>query len=499
MLKNAFLEKFKNVYLCCLVMYALLREVIVLQNIVGNPLLTYSFFGTGLLLIAVDLFVNKNTLKASNIVWLILFLSVCIISSFVNMEYGIVENAKAIGWMMLMLFLIYPTGAQNKQKQVRLVFATFSIVMTVLVLVSIPMYFFDVGYTYYKANGIFTDQGFSFLYSRLWGVFQEANYAAIYAEVAAYMTIYLAVTSKKRWIMVTTICQVVLIFSFVVLSGSRTAKLVLLIASAWIAFCAANRFLSCSSFKKVLACILAPFLVMATLVGVLRGFTCVLPYAKMGVQMISSSANTKRIHKLYDSLYEWGGIDIVESSKDPVDNNTPPLVDVPNVSPLDRTDLDDEDISNGRFNRWEEGWQLFLKVPVFGTSPRGATSAANHLLPDSNLAEHQFSISNSYLEVLVCTGCTGAFFAFGFLLLSAVHILSDSLKKKFEGNNLLLHGIVLTAIISALLESDIFFILTANSISFWFVLGVLNGQRKDDTNRILQHWFGKLFHVANKG
>ncbi len=490
MVKNNHLKAIKQIYLCLLVIYTLLREVVILQNIIGHPLLTYGVFAFGLLLIGIDFFGEKLFLKARYCVGLILFLAICIITSLINMQHNILDNLKAISWMLLFFFLIYPSGAQNDSRQIQLVFGTFSITMTILMLLSVPMYFFDIGYTYYKINGTFTDQGFSFLYSRLWGVFQEANYAAIYAEIAGFMSCYFAVTSKKKSLTVIACLQCLLFLIFVVLSGSRTAKLVLLITVAWVSFYCVYCLFTRSKVKRICLSFCSPFLSIAIIIGLLEGLSFALPYAKAGVRTIVNQSTTDTIQEFYDTLYQWGDLDIVESGKEHIDNqpsannptdpqNPTPQKPTITVQPLDRTDLkNDTDISNGRFKRWKEGLQLFFKVPIFGTSPRGVSGVALKHLPESNIAKHQFSISNSYLEILIYTGVLGAIVLFGFLLLCAVLIIHKAIKEEFSSKVMFLHGMLLTVFLSAVLESDIFFVLTAGSISCWFVLGILMGQNQ---------------------
>lgn len=492
MVKVPCLAKARRIYLCALVAYAVLREVIVLQNFVGSTIVTYGFFGIGVVLVGLDAISERSFLNVRHIGWLLSFLAASSLSALLNCRYGLMDNIKTIGWMTLFFLLVYPSGAHEDPKLVRSVFLAFSLTMTAAVALSVPMYIYDVGYTYYKASGTFTDQGFSFLYARLWGVFQEANYAAVYAELAGFASVYLAIKAKKKWVSVLVALQTLLLLSFVVLSGSRTAKLVLAITVAWMAFYGAQRLLSATGLKKLILSVGAGVLAVVAVLTVLQGLLIGLPYVKVAVRVGMTDRQVLSIHTLYDRVYSLGKVNVVESSSErllgyleqiaatdttgPSDAVEPtPTLPKPTVQSINRTDLDSPDVSNGRLRRWKEGLEVFLKVPVLGASPRGVFAFAEEFLPDSYMAKYHYSISNSYLEVLAGTGLLGAVAVFGFLLLTAMHVVRSAMGDSFSAERMLLHGIVLTGILSAVLESDLFFTMTASALICWLVFGMVNG------------------------
>lgn len=495
-----FLPKLKQVFICLLAVYAVAREVIVLQDFVGNALVTYGIFCVGMGLVGLDIISSRSFFRARYMGWLLAFLAVSILSALLNYRYGLVDNIKTLGWMTLFFLLVYPTGVHEDPKIIRSVFLAFSLAMTIVVVLSLPMYFYDVGYTYHKANGIFTDQGFSFLYFRLWGLFQEANYAAVYAELACFASVYLAIKTKKKWVSVLVALQTVLLLSFVVLSGSRTAKLVLMMVAAWMAFYGAQRLLSAKGLKKLALSLGAGALAVMAVLAVLQGLMAGLPYVKVAMYSGMTDRQVLSIHTLYDRVYAWGNVNVAESSserlfsyleqmapstsEDETDTpgNTASSLLKPVVTPINRTDLDDEDVSNGRLKRWKDGLDVFWKVPILGASPRGVFAFAETFFPESYIAKYRYSITNSYLEVLAGTGLLGAVAIFGFLLLTAIHVVKTAWRESFCAERMILHGVALTVVLSAVLESDLFFGLTAGAVVCWIVLGMLNGpaEKKPD-------------------
>lgn len=490
--KQQLLNTIISVYLCLMTVYTLLREVVVLERIIGNPILSYAVFGIGILLIGAKWLYDRSFFCVKNIWLLIAFVAVCVISALINFRFDLVSNVKAIGWMCIFFFLMYPNGYRSsleRSREISAVFITSVITVSILVAVSLPMYFCNVDYTFYKTTGAFVNHGFSRGYMRLWGVFQEANSAAVYVSAALFMAFYLFKKNKSKLVRAFLVVDCFMMIVFIVLTNSRTIQLGLMLISAWAALYMALTRLSINKIKRffvsAVSCVLAVVLCYSAFAAVRYA----LPYVKYGLSQITSRRTTKAIHLVYDRAYQLGKVNVIDGylSSDGThdDSNELEMPDEPQI--LDRTDLEGkDDYSNGRFQRWSDGFKVFLKSPIYGVSPRGIASFAKEYCPDTYIAKYNYNIHNAYIEILAAAGVLGAAFMLLFLFKFALFVLKNVFSKKVTPGFLVCSSIALLLAFAAFLASDLFFNLTFGGIIFWLVIGNLSRdevtiQQKENT------------------
>ncbi len=501
-------EKVRCIYLILLTIYTIMREIIPAQFIVSSNILIYGIFGLGILVILASVMTNRDYLRVRNIMWMGLFLCVCIITSLVHYRYALVDNAKAICWMSLFFFLVYPSGyasVENRTKEMAAVFRAAVITMTLLMLVSLPMYFFNVDYSYYNSNliGEIGSQGFSNDFMRLWGVFGDASIGAVYSTATAMMACYLFTKSKRIFSRVLLGFSVVLFSIYIVLSGSRAALVAVAATGAWLGFyaLAAGKKLR---IGKLLTSVLCAGLAAAIGIGSVSVVRLGLPYAKDAVLNNMNSSAIVQIHDLYETVYAVGKVDITDNYElvqpdpgDPVpdapdyevDN---PDIDVPPSGSLDRTDLDEkDDISNGRLSKWMDALEIFSHSPIIGASPRGTMLFGQQHCPDNEISLYGVAAHNFVLEILMATGLIGIVLVLIILLTTAIGILKRSFTAAFSTETLFIGAIAVGLIFASLFLSDLFFVLTFGSLSFWYALGCLNRRpvisRGEDTDESKKH------------
>lgn len=481
---NSYLDVVRRIYLCLLTVYTILREVIPLQDFIGNELFAYSFFGIGLLIIGVSFLLNKDYLLKSHIGLLIAFIGVCVITTLVNFRFDLISNVKAIGWMSIFFFMLYPSGYHGKVtkgKDIVTVFTTSIVTLSLLNFISLPMYFFDIDYTYLNENiiGLYSSQGFSNEFMRLWGVFGDANTGAVYSFVALLMSIYLFARFKNKLFRAYLVLSDIMIFIFIVLSGSRTAQLALFVAIAWIAFYTVFTKIDSKTIKKFAISSVACILAVAISYGAFAGVRFGLPYLKGAVNEVCSKSVNKSIHLLYDDAYKMGNIDIIVGlyqEDDGKENDKKPG----KIESIDRTDVDEKgDISNGRFAKWEDAIEMFFASPVIGASPRGVSSFGKVHCPDNDISRYGFAAHNFLLEIMMGTGVLGLLVALLILLNAAVIILKTTFKKKFDNSYLVYSTVILSLICSSMMLSDLFFNLTFGGLAFWMMIGAVVGEDKN--------------------
>lgn len=492
-------EKFKDtfynirfIYFCLLLIYTLCREIVPIYDIVNSELFSYFFFGIGILLIITAFIIDYKLFLKRHSLILISFIAICILSSIININLGLIDNLKAIGWMTIYFFVAYfcaITPHKNSSHYITIISSVIVVSLGLFVICSIPMYLYNVDYTYYNFNAanITSNQGFSSVYVRLWGVFNEANRGAVYSLIGLASSIYLFITKKRVLIRIFTAVSALSFLVFIVLSQSRTALLISLVTCAWCAFYLAFKFISYKITKKLVLSILAAFASIIVFYSAFSILQFTLPYAKRFVYNNTSFSTLVSIHKGYDKVYQNTSLNIVggiwddefienlkdkyhsNSSLDPDTNSQDELLE---YEELHRTDVNkDNNITNGRIKRWVDGLKIFTTTPIWGTSPRYVSNYAKIHCPETYIAKYDYVVHNGYLEVLVGTGLLG-FIPILLILISAVFVCIKKLfNQKFDSKFMFMVLIAITFLCMSVLQTEVFFILTFGGSLFWYSLG----------------------------
>ena len=471
-------------YICMLTAYTILREIIPLQTIVGNGLVVAGIFGLGLLMIAANLWLDRDHATKANVGLFIAFIVACGLSTLINFRFEFLSNVKAIAWMLLFFFLVYPCGFHSKSmggKEISAIFVTAFITLLIAVIISLPMYFFNIHYTY-VTNSQFDNvlpQGFHSEYLRLWGIFADPNTAAVYSFVALLMSLYIIAKKKNVAIRVVTLIGDLLFVTFIVLSGSRTAKVAVIIASIWIAFYSAYTLLkNQKQLKRVILSLTAVILAAIASWGSFFGITNALPHVKKGMNSLLGETTNRSIHLLYDNVYETTDLNITDGfwSAPSIDDGKE---DDEPIEDLDRPDLEGKgDVSNGRFAKWGDYFKIFAKTPIFGASPRGISAFGKVHCPDTSVAKYDYVSHNFLLEIMLGTGVIGLCIILLVLLNAAFIIMRTTLQKQFAFKYLIHSSIILTLICASMFLSDLFFNLTFGGFAFFLALGFVNGENE---------------------
>ena len=471
------------VYLCVLTAYTILREIIPLQSFVGNGLVVAAVFGVGLLMIAASLWLDRDHATKANMGLFIAFLAVCSISTLINFRYEFLSNVKAIAWMALFFFLVYPCGFHHKdgqKKDITAIFVTSIVTLSIAVLISLPMYFFNLQYTYVTASQFdnVLAQGFHKEYLRLWGIFNDPNTAAVYSFVALLMSVYLFRKKKCLGTRIPLVVADVFIVLFVVLSGSRTARVAVIVACAWLAFYSVYTLLKKQKqLCRIAYSAISVLLAVVLSYGALTGIAYALPTVKRGVNSLCSPSVEKSVHLFYDDLYGATDMKITDGFFDEEEFIENEGTEQPEEDIVNRPDLEGkEDVSNGRFAKWGDYLKIFSTAPIFGASPRGISSYGKVNCPDTDVARYGYVSHNFLLEVLTGTGLAGFFIVLLMLINAAVIILRTTFKKQFAFKYLIHSCILLTLVCSSMFLSDLFFNLTFGGLAFFLALGFVNGE-----------------------
>ena len=490
----------RYVYLCLLTAYTILREIIPLQAFVGNGLVVAAVFGLGLLTVVGNLWLDREHATKANLWIFIAFLGASGISTLLNFRYEFMANVKAISWMALFFFVVYPCGfhqSENKGKEIKGIFITAIVTLSIAVLISLPMYFFNLHYTY-VTDAQFDNvlpQGFHQEYLRLWGVFTDPNTAAVYSFATLLMSLYLIKKNKNVGVRSLLVFADILFVMFVVLSGSRTAKVAILVACAWLAFYSVYTLLQrYQQIRRVVYSVVSVALAVVLSYATLTGLAWALPMARRGFYNACTDSTQKAVHLFYDDLYAATDMNITDGFY--VEGEYDDEEELPEEDIINRPDLEGKgDVSNGRFAKWKDYIVIFSTSPIFGVSPRGISAYGKVNCPDTDVAKYGYVSHNALLEVLTGTGLVGFCIVAVMLCNAAFVVIQTTLKKKFSFSYLIHTAALLLLISAAMFLSDIFFNLTFGGLVFFLALGFVKGKegyiaeedlpKEEDVKRVL--------------
>ena len=496
LLKN---EKVRNnirlAYMCFIMVYMAVREVTPLQFLIDNILVSAAVFAVGFALILWDLLTDRRCLSGKGIDLLVLFLVICGVSSLLNIKYGIGGNVKAIGALVLQYFLFFACGTgrsdEDKKRELTALSRTICIVWGLFAAISIHMYVFNVEYVVIGGSWGIATQGFSTEYQRLWGIFQDPNYASFISIATIFASIYLMMARKKVVSYILGALSIVVQLSYIVLAGSRAARIFLLASSLLLGV---YWFVTTSgkNIKKILLGAVATVLCFVVTVAAFTAFKYALPMYKNALRDMTSDG-VQYVAEAYDYFYKVGQVPMYGEQVTPNDPEDPDDPDEPGAGIIDRTDLDKEDPSNGRFKRWKHTVQIFLKSPIYGTSPRNVAAFAEEHAPDTLMALYGIAPHNGYLDVLVGTGALGMLTLLSFLVWMVVIIV----KKMFRSpRNLIFAFSAATVFVfagAAALISDVYMVFTLGSVFFWTLMGYAVNEEKNERESLILKLFNSIF------
>lgn len=266
-----------------------------------SDILNLAVIGVAGVLVLWDAVVFKNIWKTKYIWLLIAFAGFTIISSFVGIKYGFIENMKAIANIFIQFGLLYVVGARKDrkalEKEAGIIATAVGAAWAIPVVISLYMYFADIYYTqnrYLWGETTEIVQGFvrehyGALVMRLWGVFVDPNFASSISIAIVALSLFAIFTTEKKWVKIFHIVNVVLQYLYIVLSNSRMALLILCL-SVFVGVWYYSYFLLknkkfCVIFKEIISIVLTVLCAGTCLLAV-QVTKNVLPYVRYGVGYI---------------------------------------------------------------------------------------------------------------------------------------------------------------------------------------------------------------------
>ena len=421
--KNYF--KINLIFLSVISFYCMAGLIVPLQFISANKFVTLGMTLMGVFLGFYNFFVKKAYLFVRKIEYLIIFFAMNIITSLLVIKYGFSTNIKNLVVFFIYFFAIYPIFQSFSKEKSRILFNLFFSVITVTntigVFISLVQFYLLIGYRVFDYKGLLIRQGF--VESRLFGILASPNYLSI---ISLIIIIYLVTrfSTLNKILKSLAISSILLNFTYIVLSGSRTTYICLVVAAFLYSLV---KFEFRDKLKSFVAVLLTVGLVFLSYNGV----------------------------KYSSDLYLRAHSAEIQRNKEKGENN--------NLT-LERTDTSEENISNNRFAIWQSTASFIPKRPLFGYSAGNWYELGKTYDASAYIIKEHYLTHNGYLELLFYNGLLGflpfAAFMISFIWASIKKFLKDKKNKILDDE--LVSGLLMTVVI---LISNLFLSSTLYGIS----------------------------------
>ena len=428
--KNYF--KINLAFILIVAVYCMCGLIVPLQFISANKIVAGGMTLLGILLATYNLVIKKVYLKIKTIEYLLLFFAFNIITSILVISYGYSTNIKNALIFYIYFLTVFPIFTEITREEGKKIYDYFFYTVTVLntfgVLVSLIQFVLLKGYRVHDYKGLYIRQGF--VESRLFGILASPNYLSLISLIVIIFLV-LKICSFEKVYRYISIVAIVLNFIYIVLSGSRTAFICMMIAAVIYSIV---MFYQKGNIKSLFKVVLAIVVVLFSYRAV--NFTSE-QYLKF---------NKERL-------------EVQDKKLENKDNNLS----------LERTDTSEENISNNRFAIWKSTASFVPKKPIFGYSGGNWYEIGKKTNPDEYIIKEHYLTHNGYLEILFYNGLAG-FISMGIFVLSFfISLVKQIFRDKKEGlvNKDLLSIVMILMVI---LVSNLFLSSTFYGIS---LLGII--------------------------
>lgn len=448
-------ETFLSIYLIFYFIYLVVSRIVpiaYLKTGICDLILSSFFAGVGILLIFVDILKKEKIFGNKSLIPLFLFLIVQLISSIMQIKYGLFSNLKVIIWSsihyLILFTLVYRFDSYKLIKLVKFLFNIMTIIWLVCALISIGQFFLNIGYQAHGAENILKRQGF--IENRLFGIFEDPNFASMTSLCIISFNSIMIKYSQDFKIKGFYVFSIIVQFIYIILSGSRTMAVCLLIQiTIFFTFFIRNYYLKNNSKSH--------FIIIKSLVSILIVILVFLGIFYTSKNLLSFIPDTK----------------ITETSK------TENIKEHENI--LKREDVKKNNVLNNRGIIWREYVNCLNKETLlFGMSPRNSLNYIEEHYPDSYLVKTKYSAHSDYIAVLAYTGIVGLFLILYFYIHLFIKVFKNFFSiKKLNGFYVMCSSIVAVITVYSFFFLDVFFSNSMITFIFWTLSGALmNG--KDD-------------------
>ena len=434
--KNYF--KINLAFILIVAVYCMCGLIVPLQFISANKVVAGGMTLLGILLATYNLVIKKVYLKIKTIEYLLLFFTFNIITSILVISYGYSTNIKNTLIFYIYFLTVFPIFTGVTREEGKKIYDYFFYTVTVLntfgVLVSLIQFILLKGYRVHDYKGLYIRQGF--VESRLFGILASPNFLSL---ISLIVIIFL-ITKIGSFIKVyknISILAIVLNFIYIVLSGSRTAFICMMIA---VVIYSIVIFYQKGNTKSLLKVVMAIIVVLFSYKAVNFTSEQYLKYNKERLEAQDKKLENK-------------------------DNNLS----------LERTDTSEENISNNRFAIWKSTASFVPKKPIFGYSGGNWYEIGKKTNPEEYIIKEHYLTHNGYLEILFYNGIAGfismGIFVLSFFLSMVKRLIRDKKEDLVNKDLLSIIMILVVILVSNLFLSSTFYGISLLGIILFLMAG----------------------------
>ena len=468
--KNYF--KINLVFILIVAVYCMCGLIVPLQFISANKVVAGGMTLLGILLATYNLVIKKVYLKIKTIEYLLLFFAFNIITSILVISYGYSTNIKNALIFYIYFLTVFPIFTGVTREEGKKIYDYFFYTVTVLntfgVLVSLIQFILLKGYRVHDYKGLYIRQGF--VESRLFGILASPNFLSL---ISLIVIIFL-ITKIGSFIKVyknISILAIVLNFIYIVLSGSRTAFICMMIA---VVIYSIVMFYQKGNTKSLLKVVMAIIVVLFSYKAVNFTSEQYLKYNKERLEAQDKKLENK-------------------------DNNLS----------LERTDTSEENISNNRFAIWKSTASFVPKKPIFGYSGGNWYEIGKKNNPDEYIIKEHYLTHNGYLEILFYNGIVGfismGIFVLSFFLSMVKRLIRDKKEDLVNKDLLSIIMILVVILVSNLFLSSTFYGISLLGIILFLMAGYFysivstdkSNFKKLDIDKIKEIELGVMDYIHN--
>ncbi len=410
-----------------------------------DSLLFSSLAIVGFGIIVFDIFKIDRLYNHKRDIYLVLFLISLFITSLINIHYGFFQNLKFINWTAINFFILYSYDKFEDVQETTKTMVCFQniliLIWTFMTFASLMTYIFGVSIDNEVRDNICFRVGI--VEGRLFGVFVNPNTAsiiALFVMIFSIFQIFFQVSYSLPKVINTI--SIILQFIYIVLSESRGTSLVMFTSVAILSFLLSYNKIKFPKWRKFIVSLVISIL------------SCLLVF--LMVKCIETFFGTVYEHlKLLLSNTSWKIDHSVRTKRvDFIENN---------------------DVSNLRFNIWLSAAEIFKTRWLFGVSPGNVVTYAKQVVPETFIARYNYTRSHSvWFGIPLYTGICGTILMFGFFLKCFVKSLKYCINKSITNMPpiLILQMLIVGLIwVYGLVELEILFVNSVCSFIFWTSLG----------------------------
>lgn len=407
----------------------------------------------GLLIVAYDLITDyKHILKDKMVLLLLAFLAFSGFTIGVMRSENFAENIKEWLYMLIFFLVIFRVNGKTREeikKEIRLI--AYTILICTAILSSLCMFTYFMGISdSYKVGRTVIYVGISG--GRLWGLYNP-NVGASIAIVSIVLSAFAMFTIKRKCIRVLLILNLLVQYSVLILSGSRTIQYGFVICSVVLTFGMLPLVVKKWSGMSVKHVLLRGGIAIVTAGLLLVLFKVSLPALSALPRMQTEVVNAAQ-----------------EETKASSDKYS---------TEIGRKDTGADTMGgvlNGRQYLWGAAGKILSEYPVLGVGYENiyqyGVDGITHKYYKNVF--RRAGLLNGYLTILCASGILGGIWMLWFFVSLMWKLLKKSGKiRQIQGNEWLIASafLVLLFLLTELFEARILYVVNVNMVLFWSIAG----------------------------